>query len=162
MERLILFVYFIGTMLFVLGFFNVWLYFKINEILNKNKKLFGEVKNGDVIQILNSTLKEIDIINSKIDNLEHNLSETDIITRQSFHKFGFKRFNPFNDTGGDQSFSLSMLDNKNSGFVLTSIHGREGNRVYAKPIDQADSAYNLADEEKEVIKIATKSKNQKG
>jgi hypothetical protein len=162
MERLSLFVYLLGGVIVILSIFNVWLYLKINEILRKNKKLFGEVKSGDVIQILNSALKELDAINSQINKLEQNLNQTDALAKKSFHKFGLKRFNPFNDTGGDQSFSLSMLDDKDNGFVLTSIHGREGNRVYAKPVEGADSDYNLADEEKDVIKIATKPKTQKG
>ena len=49
-------------------------------------------------------------------------------------KIKVTRFNPFNDTGGEQSFILSILDKNNSGVILTSLHNRDITRVYSKPI----------------------------
>jgi TolA-binding protein len=71
-------------------------------------------------------------------------------------KISLVRFNPFGDTGGDQSFSLAVLDSQNSGYVLTSIHGRQGTRVYVKPIDFGKSKYSLSTEEQQAIAQATK------
>jgi hypothetical protein len=71
-------------------------------------------------------------------------------------KISVVRFNPFGDTGGDQSFCLAVLDAQNSGYVMTSIHGREGTRVYVKPIDLGKSKYTLSVEEKQAIAQATK------
>lgn len=71
-------------------------------------------------------------------------------------KISIVRFNPFGDTGGDQSFVLAVLDNHHSGYVLTSIHGREGTRVYIKPIDFGKSKYTLSREEQQAIAQATK------
>jgi hypothetical protein len=76
---------------------------------------------------------------------------------QSIQKVGVIRFNPFKDTGGDQSFSIAFLDAKDTGFVLSSLFTREGNRVYTKPITEGDSKYPLTEEEKEVITLATKN-----
>lgn len=45
-----------------------------------------------------------------------------------------KRFNPFGDTGGDQSFILAMLDGNNDGVVITSLHSRENTRFYVKSV----------------------------
>lgn len=71
-------------------------------------------------------------------------------------KISVVRFNPFGDTGGDQSFVLAILDAHNSGYVMTSIHGREGTRVYVKPIDYGKSKYTLSKEEQQAIAQATK------
>jgi hypothetical protein len=71
-------------------------------------------------------------------------------------KISIVRFNPFGDTGGDQSFVLAVLDAHNSGYVLTSIHGREGTRVYVKPVDYGKSKYTLSDEETQALKQAAK------
>ena len=71
-------------------------------------------------------------------------------------KISIVRFNPFGDTGGDQSFVLAVLDAHNSGYVLTSIHGRTGTRVYVKPIDFGKSKYNLSTEEQQALVQATK------
>ena len=62
--------------------------------------------------------------------------------------------NPFHDTGGDMSFSLALLDFENNGYVLTSIHGRGADRVYAKSIQNGKSQHNLSAEEIESIKKA--------
>jgi len=66
------------------------------------------------------------------------------------------RFNPFGDTGGDQSFSLAVLDAHDSGYVLSSIHGRQGTRVYVKPIDFGKSKYQLSTEEDQALSQAVK------
>ena len=55
------------------------------------------------------------------------------------------RFNPFGDTGGDQSFVLALLDNHNNGVIISSVHARTGTRVYAKEITNGLSKYNLSD-----------------
>ena len=74
-----------------------------------------------------------------------------------FHiqKLGLIRFNPFSDTGGDQSFVLAILDGNNSGVILTSLHARTGTRWYAKNIKEGKGEnYELSEEEKKAIKIA--------
>ena len=74
-------------------------------------------------------------------------------------KIGLVRFNPFAETGGDQSFSLAALDQKDSGFIISSLHGRDGTRIYAKLITAGKAkGYQLSDEEKRAIKNAKKIK----
>lgn len=85
---------------------------------------------------------------------EHN--KLSAISALSLQKISMVRFNPFGDVGGDQSFSLAMLDGHDSGLILTSIHGRGGTRVYAKPIDLGRSKYSLSAEEKKALQQATK------
>jgi hypothetical protein len=76
--------------------------------------------------------------------------------QKSIHKVGIIRFNPFKDIGGDQSFALALLDGKNSGIVISSLHTREGTRIYSKPIIKGESEkYTLTEEEKQAIKTAT-------
>jgi len=69
----------------------------------------------------------------------------------NIQKVGIVRFNPFKEVGGDQSFSIALLDGDNSGVVITSLYAREENRVYAKPIKEGNSEYPLSEEEKEAI-----------
>ncbi|OGL52297.1 hypothetical protein A3K55_00595 [Candidatus Shapirobacteria bacterium RBG_13_44_7] len=54
-------------------------------------------------------------------------------------KIHLDRFNPFNDLGSDQSFILCLLDNHNTGVIITSLHSRHATRVYAKPITNGQS-----------------------
>jgi len=69
------------------------------------------------------------------------------------------RFNPFRDTGGDQSFAIALADGQGNGVILSSLHARDMTRVYAKPLEKWQSAYTLTDEEKQAIGLA---RDQKG
>jgi hypothetical protein len=79
----------------------------------------------------------------------------------SVQKVGVVRFNPFSDVGGDQSFSLALLDGNNNGVVITSLYSRGENRVYGKPIKEGQSEYSLSIEEKEAINKALETKDEK-
>ncbi len=74
---------------------------------------------------------------------------------KNLQKIGIIRFNPFKEAGGDQSFSIAVLDANNDGFVITSLYGRDANRVYAKPIIKGASSYTLSKEEQEALARAT-------
>lgn len=71
-------------------------------------------------------------------------------------KISVVRFNPFGDIGGDQSFALAVLDAHNSGYVITSMHGREGTRVYVKAVDYGESKNPLSSEEQQALQQAMK------
>jgi hypothetical protein len=75
-------------------------------------------------------------------------------TRRSLQHIGLVRFNPFEDTGSDQSFAIAMLDDDRDGVVLSSLHGRANTRVFAKPVTGGISPHNLSDEESQAIRIA--------
>ena len=131
--------------------FLVWNSYKINQkidtLLEKGKiKDFKDLllnqkeKNGD----LESKIKEAFL---KIKNLES-------ICEITIQKTGVVRFNPFNNMGGNQSFVIALLDAKNSGFVISSLFIKDGNRVYAKAVKQGKSEHVLSNEELAAIKKA--------
>ena len=78
----------------------------------------------------------------------------DARTRRSLQHIGMVRFNPFEDTGSDQSFAIALLDDRRDGVVISSLHGRSNTRVFAKPVADGGSPHNLSDEEAEAIRIA--------
>lgn len=69
-------------------------------------------------------------------------------------RVGLVRYDAFEDVGGRLSFSCALLDDRGNGVVVTSINGRQDTRVYAKPISDGRSTYNLSIEEEEAIKQA--------
>ncbi|MBU2545072.1 DUF4446 family protein [Patescibacteria group bacterium] len=75
-------------------------------------------------------------------------------------KVGIVRYNPFSNTGSDQSFSIALLDGDNNGMVITSLYSRDGNRVYAKPVNNAKSEYSLSEEENKAIKKANEQRKK--
>jgi len=71
-------------------------------------------------------------------------------------KVGVVRFNPFEETGGDQSFSIALLNGYNTGLVVTVLHARQRTRLYVKPIKKGRSTLELSAEEKKAIGEAFK------
>jgi hypothetical protein len=72
----------------------------------------------------------------------------------AIQRVGVVRYNPFEDTGSNQSFVLAMLDARGDGFVLSSLHSRQATRMFLKQVTggKADSA--VSDEEAEAMKLA--------
>jgi len=75
-------------------------------------------------------------------------------SRRSLQHIGLVRFNPFEDTGSDQSFAIALLDDARDGIVISSLHGRANTRLFAKPVTHGASTHTLSDEEAEAIRIA--------
>ncbi len=69
-------------------------------------------------------------------------------------RFSLLRFNPFSDTGGEQSFVLSLLDGGGNGILLTSLHGRGTTRFYAKRVIAGKTDQELSAEEKKALSEA--------
>ena len=69
-------------------------------------------------------------------------------------KIGVIRFNPFKEAGGNQSFSIALLNANDDGVVITNLYGRDGSRAFAKSIKDSLSEYPLSQEEKEAIEQA--------
>ena len=77
-----------------------------------------------------------------------------VLIQGSVRRMSLLRYDAFEDVGGRLSFSCAMLDEHGTGVVLTSINGRQETRVYAKPITEGASTYNLSSEEGEAIRQA--------
>lgn len=72
-------------------------------------------------------------------------------------RFALVRFNPFADTGGEQSFVLSLLNPTGSGILITSLHGRGVTRLYAKEVKHGKTDTELSAEEKSALTQALSS-----
>lgn len=75
-------------------------------------------------------------------------------SQRSLQHIGLVRFNPFDDTGSDQSFAIALLDEQRDGIVVSSLHGRANTRVFAKPVAGGASPHTLSDEEAQAIRVA--------
>ena len=119
------------------------------------KRLVGKTKRGDLVDILNQqmgTMKETDTL---LRDFKEKLTKLESGLPNNLKKVGLVRFNPFRQLGGNQSFSLALLDEESNGVVLSALHSKDSTRVYAKPVvDGKEADYTLSDEEKEAVKIA--------
>lgn len=75
-------------------------------------------------------------------------------SRAAFQKFGIVKYNAFKGMGGNLSFALAMLDYTNTGFVINSVHSREGCYLYLKEVERGETEVLLGVEEKEALEQA--------
>ena len=107
--------------------------------------------------ILGSHLERVYSLNRDVDELTTRTADLARIQRKAFQKIGLVRFNPFEDTGGNQSFALALLDEDKDGFIVSSLHSRNGTRIYAKAITAGRCDTAMSSEEEEALKIALAS-----
>lgn len=124
-----------------------WLLFDLKK---KVKILFGggESKGADFQKDLIRRLARAEI---KLEEMEPRVQFLEEISKISIQKVGFMRFNPFNDTGGDNSFVMVLLDRENNGVMITSLYMREGMRLYAKRVTGGKTAQQLSEEERGIL-----------
>jgi hypothetical protein len=128
--------------------------------LKTRKKIKIFMKGGKVMDIEEVVTEQTKIIRDVKNDIKK-LSDWDErlqkISDIAITKVGVVRFNPFKDTGGDQSFAVALLDSNNNGLVISSLYSREGTRIYTKPIEAGKPmGYNLSEEEERAINKAIK------
>jgi Protein of unknown function (DUF4446) len=97
---------------------------------------------------VHDVVRDLDEVEARTLVLERDL-------KLAFSRVGLVRFNPFEDTGGNQSFALALLDAHGDGFVVSSLHTRNATRVYAKGIRAGTAEVALSNEESQALQIAT-------
>jgi hypothetical protein len=90
----------------------------------------------------------------RVGQMESMHAELDARTKRSLQHIGLVRYNPFEDTGSDQSFAIALLDDAQDGIVISSLHGRAYTRIFAKPVTSGGSEHALSDEETQAIRVA--------
>ncbi len=132
--------------------FSIFLFLKIRKLSKHYNALTKDVEGKQLYEILTKHLKRIEKNITHTKNLEKNIDNLKKESKLYLQKIGFKRFNPFLETGGNQSFILAMLDLNNNGYILTSLHQRETTRIYAKLIKKGKAENKLSEEEMSVLK----------
>ncbi len=89
-------------------------------------------------------------LEGRVDETEGVLGYIQAVLPHTVQGYGMVRYQAFPNIGGDQSFSLALVDVSGNGVVLSGLHGRE-TRVYAKPLQQWRSSYSLSAEEQEAL-----------
>jgi hypothetical protein len=118
------------------------------------RRVLPEGESGGIDEILDRQLKRLDGLGERVDALNKLHHELDALSQRTIQKVAVIRYNPFSDTGGDQSFAIAMLDSLGNGVVLSSLHSRTDTRVFAKPVQSGRSKFQLSDEEQDAIKKA--------
>jgi hypothetical protein len=154
METLLILLIAIGSLagvLIIINAFLLWYFYKTNK---KIDTLLEKGKIKDFKDIFLSQKEKNSDLEKDIKEAFLKIEELQKISEKTIQKTSVVRFNPFNEMGGNQSFVIALLDDKNNGFVISSLFVKEGNRVYAKAIKQGKSDHLLSGEEQKAINKA--------
>lgn len=145
----------LGLVFVWLGIGSVFFY----QIFRHYRRLTKGVVKKDLRSVLEKILKDLEGEGKRTDDLIKEIKKIKKESVYNVQKIGLVRFNPFAETGGNQSFCLAILDGEDSGLVISGLHSRETTRVYAKPVRKGQaSGYELSEEESQAIKSAKKTK----
>lgn len=127
------------------------------QVVHRYGRLTKGIKKKELRELLEnsySKLKDQEKTNKELITWIEKLKKDQ---ESDLQKIGFVRFNPFVDTGGNQSFCLAILDRLDNGIVISSLHSRDQTRLYAKALKQGKSgSQQLSKEENQAIQKAQK------
>ncbi|MBQ9828670.1 MAG: DUF4446 family protein [Lachnospiraceae bacterium] len=126
--------------------------------LQKKYDLFMKGKSGKTLEdALRKRVEELDTIKENNELLDLRLKNVERSMSRSYQKSGIVKYDAFKELGGKLSFAYALLDDENNGFIINSIHSREGSYNYVKEIIKGKSYISLSDEEKEALDAAIRS-----
>ncbi len=150
----------VGILWVVIAFLIAWLgiitifFFRMSAHYNNVTR----GSNGKGLQgILEGLVKESEITKKDIAYMKTYCDKIEKDGEFHIQKIGLLRFNPFKDTGGDQSFIVALIDKHDTGIVISGLYSRAGTRWYAKQVVAGKGVeHELSDEERQAIKEASK------
>ena len=156
-DNFLIFSFFLNIILLILILLCIYKIFK----MSKEYIFFvRKIGNGnDLDKMLKKYINDVEQIKMDNKEIKQYYSKLDNDVNSCIQKIGLVRYNAFKDVGSDLSFAIALLDNNNNGVVLNGLYGSESSNIYAKPIRDGNSTYQLSDEEKYAIEIAEQNKN---
>jgi hypothetical protein len=142
----------------VLSIIILWLFivsFFLWKTVSHYNKLVQGLKDKNFKSVMEALLSDMNIAKKDINNLKLYCDNIERDGQLHIQKIGLVRFNPFKDTGGDQSFILSLVDRNDTGVIISGLYARTGTRWYAKRVVKGKSLeHELSEEEKKALKTA--------
>jgi len=128
-----------------------YLHYNLYKAHRATKELLGQAQGSNLEEILNSQNKNLALLREELETINNSSKKLKKDLGFTIQKVSIVRFNPFSEQGGDQSFSIAILDKHKTGVVISNLHSRTGDRIYAKPVFGGQSKYHLTKEESEAI-----------
>jgi len=123
-------------------------------------RVMKNLGNGESLdKMLSKYISDVNKVKKDNSEIIAYYTKLDADIENSIQKVGLVRYNAFKDVGSDLSFALALLDRENNGVVLNGIYGSESSNIYAKPVKNGESNYQLSQEEKSAIDIAIQTNN---
>jgi hypothetical protein len=108
--------------------------------------------------ILEGHVRRVGEVDTKVRTIDKRTTALEAQGRKAIQRVGLVRFNPFEDTGSNQSFAMALLDEDGDGVIVSSLHTRQATRVYVRPVNGGVAERALSDEEQQALAQATSAR----
>lgn len=143
----------IGGMVLLLFLFFILLFSFLRMKKNYNALMKGE-RGVSLEKIIKTRFSELDDLKKESVQTEIKIKQIKDALKYAYRKKGIVKYNAFDDMGGELSFVLTLLNEKNDGFIINSMHGREGCYTYVKEVKEGNINIAVSEEEKESLENA--------
>jgi len=137
-------------LLFVAAYWIYSLEKRVGEIEVRYQKILRLAEESDQATVA-QLLARLDDQETRLHSLEGNVARISQVLPHTIQGCGIVRYRAYNDVGGDQSFSLALVDEHGTGAMISGLHGHGDIRVYGKPLVQWRSSYSLSAEEQDAL-----------
>jgi len=127
---------------------------RLNRTMRQFRQLAAGAEGQPFDQLLQKILDRSSADSETLVRLQSDLKDLGAEVQTHVQNVGLVRYNAFNDTGGDQSYALALLDGHGDGAIINGLFHRTECRVYVKPVQEWKSTYSMSDEEAEAIRRA--------
>jgi Protein of unknown function (DUF4446) len=131
----------------------VWVLSRTRRLRQGQAVLLGDGKT-DLVDFAVSLQGRIDDLHRAVDEIAAGLVRVDRRLDGSVANTSIVRYDAYENTGGNQSASLAVLDSARTGVVVTAIQGRDYARIYMKELDRGKASIALSPEEAEAVERA--------
>lgn len=149
----------INTLLTILFLISTIIAGKGYKELNKRYLAFmSKLSNGENVEgMMHEYLNIVNEIGQRSKSNETEIKNVKEQLKKCIQKVGLIRYNAYNDTGSDLSFTMALMDQEENGVVVNGLYSRESSSIFAKPLAKGETKYNLSAEEIQAIDIARAS-----
>ncbi|MGI6707133.1 MAG: DUF4446 family protein [Clostridia bacterium] len=144
-------------MLLIMTILLIWNIIALARLKRRYRRLTRGIENKNFEELFLEHLKRMEASLETVRKSNEDIREITQRLKHCIQKVGCVRYNPFDDMGGDYSFSVALLNEDNDGIVLTGLYSRNGSSIFSKPINGGTSSIFLSDEEKKAIEMAQSS-----
>ena len=147
------------VMAFILAVLLIVALVKIKKLNTKYSAFMKGANGKDLESSVISRFFEIDNMKTDIEYIFGKLNIACDMLLTAYQKMSIVKYDAFKEMGGKLSFSMALLDDKNSGCIITSVHTREGCYTYVKEIIKCESFVVLSEEERRALEEAKNKRN---
>ena len=130
---------------------------KIKRLMNRYESFMNGKDADNLADAIEENFKQMNEIQKDYAETKTDIEETLQGMKSTFHKMGIVKYDAFKEMGGNLSFTLCLLDDMDTGFILNTMHGRDSSYTYIKEIIKGEAYATLGEEEKEALEKAINS-----